>query len=82
MRYSTLYPAVALLCLGMVSCGESGEKGEDVDPGVFLHIEIGALPDKTVYRLGETPDFTGLAVNDVYTDSSRKENTEYEILWE
>jgi hypothetical protein len=80
-----MYLAEALLWLGMISCrdgGENGENGETIVPGEFLHIEIGALPDKTVYRLGETPDFTGLAVNDVYTDGSRKETAEYEILWE
>jgi spore coat protein CotH len=74
-----LYLAEVLLWLGMVSCRDGGE---NVDPAEFLNIEIGALPDKTVYLLGETPDFTGLAIHDIYTDSSRKENTDYEILWE
>jgi hypothetical protein len=78
MKNRVLYLAEALLWLGMVSCQDSG----NVDSVEFHHIEIGALPDRTVYLLGETPDFAGLAVNDVYTDSSRMENMEYEILWE
>ncbi|MDR1097768.1 MAG: CotH kinase family protein [Tannerella sp.] len=78
MRYSILYPAVALLWLGMISC----QDGENINSLVFINIEVDALPDKTVYRLGETPDFAGLKVNNVYTDGTRKENTSYKIQWE
>jgi hypothetical protein len=65
--------AGALLC----SCQDS----ETADAKVFINIEIDALPDRTVYRLGETPDFTGLAVNNVFTNGAREENTYYKLRW-
>jgi hypothetical protein len=73
MKFRICCLAGALLC----SC----QDGEELKTKVFVDIEIGALPERTVYRLGEMPDFTGLAVNNVFTDGLREENAYYKIRW-
>jgi hypothetical protein len=78
MKFYAWHLTEALLWSGIISC----QGGENVDSVVFTNIEVSDLPDKTVYRLGETPDFTGLTVNNIYTDGARKENTYYKIQWE
>jgi len=54
---------------------------EVIEEKIFLNIEITKLPDKTTFKLGETPDFTGIEVQEVFTDGSKKPNTNYEINW-
>ncbi len=54
---------------------------DQVEEKIFLDIEITKLPDKTAYQLGETPDFTGLEVSEVYTDGTKKPNTNFEVSW-
>ncbi|HHT29508.1 CotH kinase family protein [Petrimonas mucosa] len=48
---------------------------------IFLDIEISKLPDKTTFRLGETPDFTGIEVQEIYTDGTKKPNNNFKIDW-
>jgi hypothetical protein len=70
-----------ICCLvGVLLC--SCQNGEELETKVFVNIEIGALPEQTVYRLGEIPDFTGLAVNNVFTNGAKEENTYYKIRWD
>ncbi|MEA4994928.1 MAG: CotH kinase family protein [Petrimonas sp.] len=48
---------------------------------IFLDIEISKLPDRTTFQLGETPDFAGMTVSEVYTDSTRKPVTNFKVSW-
>jgi len=48
---------------------------------VFHHIEITKSPDKTSFHLGETPDFTGIEISEVYTDGTKKPITNPKIEW-
>ena len=48
---------------------------------IFLDIEISKLPDKTTFRLGQTPDFTGIEVQEIYTDGTKKPNNNFKIDW-
>ncbi|WP_298653380.1 CotH kinase family protein [uncultured Proteiniphilum sp.] len=48
---------------------------------IFVNIEITQLPDKTTFQLGETPEFTGIEVSEVYTDGTQKPNTNFNISW-
>lgn len=48
---------------------------------IFLDIEITKLPGRTTFQLGETPVFDGMEVSEVYTDSTRKPNTNFDINW-
>ncbi len=48
---------------------------------IFLNIEIIKLPDRTTYQLGETPVFSEMEVAEVYTDGTKKPNTNFEINW-
>lgn len=48
---------------------------------IFLNIEITKLPDRTTFQLGETPDFSGMEVSEVYTDSTRKPVTNFKVSW-
>jgi hypothetical protein len=57
-------------------------KDDSPEEKIFINIEIASLPAKTTYRLGETPDFTGLTVNNVFTNGSREPNTYYKIQWD
>lgn len=50
-------------------------------PKIFTNVEIATLPSKTVYKLGETPDFSGLAVAEIYTDSSRRPTSQFKTEW-
>lgn len=54
---------------------------EVVAEKIFLNIEITKLPDKTAFQLGETPDFTGIEVQEVFTDGSKRPNTNFKINW-
>jgi hypothetical protein len=79
-----IIPVLTLLAgiaagLGMTACGDSDS--DRLEEKVFLNIEIAELPTKTTYRLGETPDFTGLAINNVFTNGTREPNTYYIIQW-
>ncbi|MDR1836058.1 MAG: CotH kinase family protein [Treponema sp.] len=51
--------------------------------GEILHpitgIEIAALPNKTVYLMGEIFSSTGLRVNNVYADDTRRETSSYTV---
>jgi len=69
--------ALALVFL-FAACGEEGVVEEEK---IFLDIEITKLPDRTTFRLGEEPDFSGLEVVEVYTDSTRKPNTNFKVSW-
>jgi hypothetical protein len=40
-------------------------------------IEISETPSKTVYRLGEIVDFTGLEVKIIYSDGTEKPTSDY-----
>lgn len=54
---------------------------EVVAEKIFLNIEITKLPDETAFQLGETPDFTGIEVQEVFTDGSKRPNTNFKINW-
>lgn len=41
-----------------------------VNPSVIAKIEIGAAPDKIIYRIGEKFDPTGMTINATYADGS------------
>jgi hypothetical protein len=71
------------MSLFLLSCGDEKEPVEPVGPveSVFLNIEITKLPDKTSFRLGEEPDFTGLEIAEVYTDGTEKPNTSFKVGW-
>lgn len=75
---NTLFPVMALSVFSIlfVSCGK-----EKLTPKIFADAEIAKLPDRTVFKLGETPDFSGLEVFEVYTDSSRKSTPHYKTEW-
>jgi hypothetical protein len=77
LNYQVLVLTGLLLLTGIVSCQDDAETEEKV----FLNIEIAALPTKTTYHIGETPDFTGLVVNNVFTNGTREANTYYKIEW-
>jgi len=68
--------ALSVFSFLFVSC----EK-EKLAPKIFTDTEIAKLPDKTVFKLGETPDFSGLEVSEVYTDSTRKPTSHYKTEW-
>lgn len=68
-----------LLCAGLLLLS-SCEK-EVPEEKIFLDIEITKLPERTTFQLGETPVFTGMEVSEVYTDSTRKPNTHFDINW-
>ncbi|MBK5196014.1 MAG: CotH kinase family protein [Proteiniphilum sp.] len=48
---------------------------------IFLNIEITKPPERTTFQLGETPVFSGMEVSEVYTDSTKKPNTNFDIIW-
>lgn len=48
---------------------------------IFLNIEITKPPERTTFQLGETPVFSGMEVSEVYTDSTKKANTNFDITW-
>lgn len=52
---------------------------EEPEVPVVVGVEIASLPDKTEYVEGETFDSTGLSVEAVYGDGSRKTVTEFKI---
>ncbi|MEC3881480.1 CotH kinase family protein [Parapedobacter sp. 10938] len=68
--------ALSVLSFLFVSC----EK-EKLAPKIFADTEIGKLPDRLVFKLGETPDFTGLEISEVYTDSTRKPTPHFKTEW-
>lgn len=68
--------ALSVLSFLCVSCGK-----EKLAPKIFTDTEIAKLPDKTVFKLGETPDFSGLELFEVYTDSTRKSTPHYKTEW-
>jgi hypothetical protein len=75
-------PALWLLGWAVVGWGTPACQGDEApEEKVFVNIEIAALPAKTTWLLGETPDFTGLAVNNVFTNGDREPNTYYNIRW-
>ncbi|HBG58155.1 MAG: CotH kinase family protein [Petrimonas sp.] len=69
-----------ILSLSLLFVFSACEK-EVVAEKIFLNIEITKLPDKTAFQLGETPDFTGIEVQEVFTDGSKRPNTNFEINW-
>ncbi|MDR0575446.1 MAG: CotH kinase family protein [Tannerella sp.] len=69
-----------LLLTGLFSVFNSCGKDE-VEELVFLNIEISKQPDKTAFQLGETPDFTGIEISEVYTDGAKKPITNFKIDW-
>lgn len=66
--------------LGLFFLFTSCEK-EVPEKKIFVNIEITKLPDKTTFQLGETPEFTGIEVSEVYTDGTKKPNTNFKISW-
>lgn len=48
---------------------------------IFLDIEITKLPDRTTFQLGENPEFKGIEVSEVFTDGTKKPNTNFNISW-
>lgn len=62
--------------LSLFSC----EKEEPVEK-IFLDIEISKFPDKTSFQLGETPNFNGLEVVEVFTDGTKRPNTNFDVSW-
>lgn len=48
---------------------------------IFLNIEITKPPERTTFQLGETPVFSGMEVSEVYTDSTKTANTNFDITW-
>lgn len=66
--------------LGLFSLFISCEN-EVPEEKIFVNIEVTKLPDKTTFRLGETPEFTGIEVSEVYTDGTKKPNTNFKISW-
>lgn len=54
---------------------------EVVEEKIFLNIEISKLPNRTSFQLGETPEFSGIEVQEVFTDGSTRPNNNYEISW-
>lgn len=54
---------------------------EDPEEKIFLDIEITKEPDRTTFQLGETPDFTGLEISEVYTDGTKKTITNITVNW-
>ena len=48
---------------------------------IFVNIEITKLPDKTSFQLGETPEYTGIEVSELYTDGTKKPITNFDINW-
>lgn len=68
--------AISVFSFLFVSCGK-----EKLTPKIFVDAEIAKLPDRTVFKLGETPDFTGLEISEVYTDSTRKSTPHYKTEW-
>lgn len=54
---------------------------EDPEEKIFLDIEITKSPDRTTFLLGETPDFTGLEISEVYTDGTKKPITHFNVNW-
>ena len=62
----------------IVACRE--EVDEVVTPSrVFNNIKIVGLPEKTTFCIGETLDFTGLKVVEVFTDGFEREINNYTI---
>jgi len=57
------------------------EKDEPKQQLVFSNIRITHLPDKTTFRICEEIDFTGLEVKNIFTDSSRTINDNYELTY-
>jgi len=68
---------ISVMALSLLSACEK----EEVEKKIFLNIEITKLPDRTSFQLGETPDFTGIEVAEVFTDSTKKPNKNYKISW-
>lgn len=70
---------MALLALSFVfvSC----EKERKLEPKIFTDAEVAKLPDRTVFKLGETPDFDGMEVVEVYTDDTRSPTARYTTEW-
>lgn len=60
---------------------QSCEKEAKEEEKIFIKIEISELPLNTSFHLGETPDFTGLKISEVYTDNSRIEIEDFDINW-
>jgi hypothetical protein len=77
LNYQALGLVCSLFLTGIVSCEDNARTEEKV----FINIEIAALPAKTTYHIGETPDFTGLTVNNVFTNGTSEVNTYYKIQW-
>lgn len=70
---------MALLALSSVFA--SCEKDKRLEPKIFTDAEVAKLPDRTVFKLGEMPDFSGLEVVEVYTDSTRRPTERYTTEW-
>ncbi|MGV3761821.1 CotH kinase family protein [Parapedobacter sp.] len=68
--------ALSVLSFLFFSCGK-----EALAPKIFTDTELAKLPDRTVFKLGETPDFSGLELFEVYTDSTRKLTPHYKTAW-
>ncbi len=79
VKYTKLFLNVLALT-GLFTFFYACQKDEVVEK-IFLDIEITKLPDKADFRLGETPDFTGLEVSEVYTDGTKKPNTNFDVSW-
>lgn len=54
---------------------------DEPEQKIFLDIELLELPDRTAFQLGETPDFTGLEVAEVYTDGTKKPTISFVVNW-
>ena len=79
MRYIKSYFSF-LLIVALILFFFSCEKEEPVEK-IFLNIEIKKLPEKTTFQLGEIPDFTGLEIVEVFTDGTKKTNTNFDVSW-
>ncbi len=71
------YLVISLACFSFFTSCEKDVPAEKI----FLNIEITKLPDRTTFQLGETPNFSGMEVSEVYTDSTKIPNVNFETNW-
>ncbi|MDI9606430.1 MAG: CotH kinase family protein [Bacteroidota bacterium] len=87
VQFNLLYSVIVALALVFffVACEEEvveQEKPKEEETErekFFVDIRITKLPDRTTFRLGEEPDFSGMEVVELYTDGSKKPITDFEV---
>jgi hypothetical protein len=75
-----MFPLVALILItALVSCADITGDTDPDDPAnpaeTLVKIVISSMPDKLVYGLNESPDWTGLEVTGHYADGSTRTET-------